>query len=145
MSTTVLAATKNAAAATGSGVIASVLIPSDWPMHLAVVLGLVVGTCASWVWSDQSGVPLPRKWLVWQLGSWGLIYVLVLYAQESMGLSTRASMALAAVFSWLGRDGLQRLRTRYLDSILKEKTDEPPIRLPGTDSAGPGSGASRTD
>ena len=139
------ASTKNVAAATGSGVLSSILIPSDWPLILAILLGLVVGTIASWVWNDQTGVPLPKKWLIWQLGSWGLIFVLILYAEEQFGLSSRACMAMAAVFAWLGRDGLQRLRTRYLDAILKEKTNESQVRLPGTDSAGPSSGSGSSE
>ena len=141
MSATAAAVTKNAAASSAPGLAAALFIPEDWPLLLAILLGLVVGTFASWVWSDQSGVPMHRRWLLWQLGTWGLIYVLVLYAQESVELSTRASMAMAAIFSWLGRDGLQRLRFRYLDAIMtKGKTHEQEVRLPGTDSAGPGPG-----
>lgn len=139
--TTAATVTKNTTAAVGSGAVSALLIPSDWPLFAAILLGLIVGTCASWVWSDQAGVPFHRRWLIWQLGTWGLIFVLVLYAQEAFGLTTRACMAAAATFAWLGRDGLARLRERYLDQIGKEKLDaSEKVRLPGTDSAGPSSG-----
>jgi uncharacterized membrane protein YeaQ/YmgE (transglycosylase-associated protein family) len=115
------AETKATIAAVGSGFTLNQLLPSDWPLLIAVFLGLIVGTIASWVWQDQTGQGFPKRWLLWQVGSWGLIFVLVLEAHEILGLSTRASMAMAATFAWLGRDGLQRYRQKALDRLEVEK------------------------
>lgn len=93
------------------------LWPDEWPLFLAIFLGLIAGTLASWVWEDQSGIKLPKRWLLWQLGNWGLISILVLAVESSTGLSVKMSMAMAAILSWLGRDGLKRIRKGSLNRI----------------------------
>lgn len=97
------------------------LLPTDWPALLAIACGVVVGTAAAWAWEDQEGRPTGWRWLRWQVAMWGLVYFSVLAAQDTLGLSVRVSMAVAAVAVFLGREGLTRIRRRVLDRIEDEK------------------------
>lgn len=99
------------------------IFPEDVRHSVAVFIGLVVGTVAAYVWEDQNSKTIPKKWLMWQLGMWGLIWVLSLFVAEWWLLSNRAVIALAAGAAFLGRDLIDRARKKALDKA-EQKIDE---------------------
>lgn len=92
-------------------------IPSDWPIMVGILFGLFVGQIAAWAWEEQEGRPTGRRWIFLNICMWGLIFVVILACQEGFGWSMRATIAITAGSTFLGRDGITRWRKRALDRI----------------------------
>lgn len=99
------------------GAVGAGFIPPDWPILVGIAFGLVVGQIAAWAWEEQEGRPTGKRWLILNCCMWGLIFVMIMAAQEMFGWSMRITIAATAGSTFLGRDGILRWRKRALDKI----------------------------
>lgn len=104
------------------GVLATLgMTPTDVPLLMAIIIGLVGGTMAAWARERQNGKPVGFAWLVLRLSAWLMIGLLVLAIHDYPGISVRWAGALAALCAFASHEGLQALHKRTLREIEERK------------------------
>lgn len=98
------------------------LTPDDFPLFLAITVGLVGGTAAAWSREAQNGHRPGLGWLWAQATAWLLIAVIVSALAEYPGLSVRWSGAVAALGAFASREGLLALQRRTVREIEKRNS-----------------------
>lgn len=108
---------KDGAGGALAGLAAVGMTPNDFPLMLAILIGLIGGTMAAWARERQAGVTIRPSWLVLQCAAWLMIAVLVVALAEYPGLSVRWSGAVAAIAAFASREGLQTLHLRAVKEM----------------------------